>query len=126
MRHALMKFPPIGVRALGVALMIGGLVLPQSAGAQGGLLDFLTGGERPRRAAPSEPAPSEPANAAPANEAKKKKPATGLRQRGSRKLPESSEPDRRAGQQRAKCKSKVQNVSHGASCRLPAARGQWV
>lgn len=76
MRHALMKFPPFGVRALGVALVIGGLVLPQSAGAQGGLLDFLTGGERPRRAAPAEPAPSEPTNAAPTTEAKKKKPAT--------------------------------------------------
>jgi uncharacterized protein (TIGR02301 family) len=72
MRHALMKLPAASVRALAALVLIGGLVLPQAAGAQGGLFDFLTGGESPRRAAPPEPAA-----AASSTETKKKKPAAG-------------------------------------------------
>lgn len=59
----------------GALLLVALLASPQVASAQGGLLDFLTGGESQRRAPAPAPAPPEPVPAAPAGEAKKKKPA---------------------------------------------------
>ena len=73
MRHESMKSFATRVRTPGVALLVALLLPPLTAHAQGGLLDFLTGGESQRRA----PSPPEPIPAAPAGEAKKKKPVAG-------------------------------------------------